>query len=207
MSATAPSAGGGERPILNDLASRQNEPDFLALQSAWKLQYARAVRTFYLQAILTVLAPIVFGFVLLVAPAIWPLPAPTLTKLKAFAGFYALLIVLIDDRYLDQRQQKLKREAAIAQEMFDRDLFGLGWGKGKPKRLDGGVVRTLARRWQSRDRHPEQMKDWYPVVIAGVPLHVARVLAQRAAIRWDRGLREPYVLAIGGYGFYWFELR
>lgn len=187
---------GTDRARLNSLAELQNQREFLDFQATWKLLYRRALKTFYLQAVLTVALPIGFGAGLLILPAIWDIPERATTILKAVVGFYGLLIVLIDDRVLDQRQQRLKKEAATAQEMFDRGLFQLSWGRGKPEPLDGGRVKTLARRWYKVDRRPDQMRDWYPVVIAELPLYAARVVAQRCAISWDADLRARYVTTL-----------
>jgi hypothetical protein len=183
-------------PPLNRIARRQNEPEFQALQAAWKLLYRSALRTFYLQAVLTVAIPISLGVALLLLPGVTNVSVRVVEILKAVAGFYGLIIVLIDDRVLDQRQQRLKKEAATVQETFDRDLFELSWGRGKPQPLDGGKVRTLARRWQAVDPRPDEMRDWYPAVISNLPLYAARIVAQRSGIWWDADLRARYVMAL-----------
>jgi len=189
-----------EQAALNDLPVRQNEDAYLNMQASAKTLYRRAQRWFYLQGMLTVAVPLVFALILLLAPQVWPQAAALASSLKAWFALYGLIVIFADDQLLDDIQQDLKKRAAIAQEMFDTDLFCLRWRKGKVgQRLTVAETDALARKWRRVDPNFVKVKDWYPPVLGGLPIHVARVICQRLNIWWDSGMRRKYATLLSGF--------
>lgn len=185
---------------LNDLPSRQNENAYINLQAAAKTLYRRAQRWFYLQGILTVAIPLVFALALLLLPEVWPQTAALASSLRAWFALYGVVIVLADDRLLDDVQQDLKKRAATAQEVFDSDLFRLRWRKGKVgQRPAVAETDALAREWRRVDPTFAKVKDWYPPIVGALPLHAARVICQRINIWWDSSMRRKYAGLLSGF--------
>jgi hypothetical protein len=184
----------------NDIPARQNTPDVLDYQAAAKVLYGRAERLFYLQFAVGVVIPVLFAIANFVVPK---LPLGTSVDKASFAAWgalYGLVIILLDELVFDAWQQRWKRDAATAQEAFDTAVFQLPWRRAKvgppPEASD---IYAWARRWQRVDPSFAKVRNWYAPVVRCAPLHLARVVCQRANLWWDSRLRERYGFVLGSF--------
>jgi hypothetical protein len=180
----------------NEIPQRQNAPSVIQFQAAGKTLYRRAEKLFYSQVCFGVVLPVSFGIANLV------LPASSLSRLtrEHIAGWFALygvLMLLVDEFVIDREQQRCKRKAATAQEMFDVELFQLPWNATKAhERLDPSDVAQLAGKSLEGDPSASLLRDWYPPSVGEVPLEIGRLICQRTNLWWDSQLRRWYAAGL-----------
>ncbi len=117
----------------------------------------------------------------------------------AVAGF--ILLSLLDRFVLARWQEGLTEQAATIQEMFDCEVLQIPWNEVKVgRRVDSEVVVRHAARYKNRYRDPsyEKVQPWYPISVGAAPIHIARVICQRANCRWDAEQRRRYARCILG---------
>jgi len=129
----------------------------------------------------------------------------TLALLKAFyptlspwLAAYAIGALVLEPEF-DAMQTRLRTEAALAQELFDRTLFALEW----PSEIIGPKpAQEDIQRW-SRHYHKRasEWKDWYPPEVGVLSLPLARVACQRTNAWWDGALRNRYATALTWIGY------
>ena len=184
----------------NDIPLRQNTPAILDCQVAAKVLYRRAERLFHLQFVVGVVVPVLIAITNLLLPRL-PLTANlSRTSIAAWGALYGLVIMLLDELVFDDWQQRWKRCAATAQEMFDTALFELPWRTAKVgSPLEFSDVHTWAKKWRRTDPSLSEARDWYAPIVGCAPLHLARVLCQRTNLWWDSKLRRHYGLILGAF--------
>ena len=181
----------------NDIPSRQNEPDLLERQAAAKVLYGRAERLYYVQVVLGVIVPVLLAIANLLLARL-SIDVTDRASFAAWGALYGLVMMLLDELVFDGRQQKWKREAATAQEMFDRALFRLPWRRAKVgDPLETPDVHRWAKSWRRTDPSFAMVRHWYAPGVRCAPLHVARVICQRTNLWWDSRLRQEYALLLG----------
>lgn len=182
----------------NDLPARQNAPEVLDYQAAAKVLYRRAERLFYLQFALGVVIPVLFAIANLLLPNLSIASTVDKAAFAAWGALYGLVVMLLDELVFDAWQQRWKRDAATAQEVFDTTVFQLPWRRAKvgvpPEVSD---IHRWAKGWQHVDSSLTKVRNWYAPVVRCVPLHLARVICQRANLWWDSRLRQRYGLLLG----------
>lgn len=170
----------------NTIAQQQNsEAQLLRLAAASRV-YSRAKTVMAMQFALTVPA----GLATALIASQWP-------ALKQWTVTYSFAVALLDALLLERYQTHLKKQGAKIQEAFDCDVLGLKWRKlkaGEP--VETEVVRDEGGSYIKG--HPEMtaIRDWYPPVVAQLPLHLARLVCQRANCWWDAKLRRKYSFAL-----------
>lgn len=186
--------------VLNTIPAQQNTSQVLDFQVAAQVLYRRAERLFYIQLLVGVVVPVAFAVVNLVLAKSTLGASWDRASIAAWGALYGVVIMLLDELVLDQKQKQWKRTAAIAQEMFDTVLFDLSWRRTKAgAKLDIADIHKWAARRRRVDPSLSTIRDWYPSAVGGVPLHVARVICQRANLWWDSRLRESYASYLGGF--------
>jgi hypothetical protein len=112
---------------------------------------------------------------------------------KIYTALWACLATLTDVLFFTPMVKKKKSAAAKIQEEFDCDVLGLPWSECKLGEHPEPETMSYYYRPQA-DREPElnSFRDWYPKAVAGVPLHIGRLICQRASCWRDRTLREKY---------------
>jgi len=165
--------------ILSNIATQQNSPRHLEQLAAVCGTYGRAKALFTLQFFLTVPAALLSAAFMLF-----------FSGLTVWVVFYSLTVGILDTVFLDRLQKSWKKQAAQIQEKFDCEVLGIPWnhavaGAG----VDSEDVIAAAAAY-SRYRNPERLKDWYPPVVDGLPLPLARLICQRANCWWDSSLRK-----------------
>jgi len=105
---------------------------------------------------------------------------------------FSLLFGWIDVLSLDRIQNARKKIAAKMQEQFDCELFGLEWNEVRcstppETELLNGAAEAFRRKHEKASH-----RDWYPLDVGRVPLPLARLICQRAAVWWDMSQRRKY---------------
>lgn len=188
---------------LNAIPAQQNTPEVLDCQVAAQVLYRRAERLFYAQLIAGVVVPVAFSVLNLVLAKSTLGQSWDRASIAEWGALYGVVIMLLDELVLDHEQKRWKRTAAVAQEMFDTVLFNLPWNRTKagPKLAIADIHKWAARH---RRANPslKTIRDWYSSAVGHVPLHVARVMCQRANTWWDSRLRESYASYLRGFAIF-----
>ncbi len=167
--------------IACQIPEKQNDERSLKHIAAWSHLYGHA----------KVIAGWQFAFSVPFALAMsltalhWPAAKVATTPLSLIFGW-------IDVLWLDRFQSDRKKTAAKMQEKFDCDLFGLAWNgircSSPPETEQLNDASDAFRRKKTKSNH----KDWYPVEVGRLPLPLARLICQRAAVWWDMSQRQKY---------------
>ena len=164
-----------------DIPERQNREGARKLIAAWSHLYGHAKVIAGWQFILSVPAALAMSLLALR----WP-------ELKIVTTPLSLLFGWIDILLLDRIQNGRKKLGAQTQEAFDCDVLGLDWNEVRcsPK-PESEVVNEAAEDYRCTgdiSGHP----NWYPTEVGRLPLPLARLICQRAAVWWDMSQRRRY---------------
>lgn len=171
--------------MTNDLATEQNTDRQLLRFGAVSASYSRAKTVLALQIGLTIGGGLA-----------WSILASRFPALAVWAAFYAFSVALLDALVLERYQTHLRKQGARIQELIDTDLFALPWRTitvGEPPETE--VVHDEGRRYLAR-HGDAKLRNWYPPVVATVPIALARLICQRANCWWDARLRQRYAVAL-----------
>lgn len=162
---------------MNDIAIRQNQPQMLELLKARGATYRRATAVQAMQLGVVVALPLSLAVLGLLYGTARP-----------WVALFSFLAVIVDSLVLDRRQRLLLERAAKVSEQFDCELLGMEWdGFTAGRHVDQETITGSARSWKG---DPKALKDWYPSVVAAAPLHLARLVCQRANLWYDSSLRR-----------------
>lgn len=164
---------------------RQNAPNMRRLLLARFRLYDIAVNWQKCQLIVVVLLPIVGAVIGIVDPA-----------QKAVVGALAVLITLIDVAFIDRNYRRSITRAARGAELFDSQLLQLPWNA-----LSAGVQPSAEDIEHHSKKRLSKKGDgdtfnWYPTAVARAPIHIARVICQRANVSYDSALRRHYAIVL-----------
>lgn len=166
---------------------RQNTEPFQRLFRAFTFHYRRASRWRSLRTFGTV------GLAL-AAPVVTILAPGSSAILGALAGGW----VLVARTFLARREGDERRRAAVIQEQFDVELFGLPWNEGVTgKQVAPDDVADAARRVDAAGL------DWYPDADR-LPWPVDVVLCQRGSAVWGRRTHAAYATVLAVAAASWF---
>jgi hypothetical protein len=126
-------------------------------------------------------------------PALLAVIVPT--GLRAWVALSALLLVALDEVFLEPAISDSQKKAASVQEGFDTEVFELEWpawraARPAPETVCAGV-RDAER--ASRSIEVEQLEDWYPRAIGRVPHPLSVLVCQRFNIVYGLTLRTNVV--------------
>jgi len=173
--------------MADTLTTKQNDPAEIKRLWAQRNLYSQAKRVVGLQMALTTLVPVAG----MIAEVAWP-------QLKGGVAFYGVVVSVLDVAVLDPWQKGMRYLAAKIQEAFDCSVLDLPWNDFKVgSRPEGEDVQAAssARRGNAED---EGLQNWYPVIVAEVPLSLGRIICQRSNLRWDAALRRRYRTWLAG---------
>jgi hypothetical protein len=184
---------------LNSIPSKQNEDKNLSLLRARRRLYKMAKRYQGGVVLVTLFLPIVS----LCAAAFLP-------DAKAYIAAAALLFGVCEVIFLDRWHKGLMKTAAKLQEDFDCDVLAMR----RNEFLEGGpvdheeVFDLSAKKFSPKEE--QQLRDWYPLAVGEVPMHVGRILCQRENLLYDGNVRKTYshllriglVLLVAGFVVY-----
>lgn len=172
--------------MANDLATDQITELQLLRFAAVSASYSRAKVVLALQIIMTIGGGLM-----------WSIIASRVPRLAVWATFYAFSIALLDALALERYQTQLRKQGARIQELIDTDLFQLPWRTitvGEPPETE--VVHDEGQSFLAK-HGDAKLRNWYPPVVAAIPIALARLICQRANCWWDARLRQRYAVALG----------
>src|SRR5260370_42237271 len=171
--------------MQNTISHDQNTPQQLERLAAQRYLYSRAKNMLKIQTAFDLLTPIVIAILVAFFPAFDVYGAPIAVGVAVF------------DFFLDQYQSSRKKQAADIQEMFDCDVFGLECQELKVRRRPiAEIIMDAAKKYRRTDPTYSYMQNWYPPVVGGIPLPLARLVCQRVNCWWDAELRRRYVQGV-----------
>jgi hypothetical protein len=174
-------------PTHNDIPRHQNSAEALDLLAAFSQVYGEAKRRAGLELDFAVLAPVALTILTInhIVPGQW-------------ADAYALLATFSQPLF-DRAVQQKQRLGACIQELFDNLVFDLPWHASRcGAKPDPEDVIHATQTYRRHRAHASHLENWYPSVIAPLPLDVARLVCQRANCRWDETLRRSYAASLLG---------
>ena len=166
--------------MANTIPQSENDDQSLRMLATQRGLYRWAKTTSLIQVVLVIVLPGALIVLNRLNPAfdVW----------SAFAG---LFIAVLDTSVIDPIISGFREKAAAMQEWFDCKVLDLEWPElivSKPDRED---IRASVTEKESR-----LLKDWYPISVGTLPLHVARIICQRSNCWWDAKLRRFYGRAV-----------
>ncbi len=166
---------------LCDIPEKQNSERSLKHIAAWSHLYGHAKVMAGWQLFLSVPCALAMSLVALR----WPEAKVVTTPLSLLFGW-------IDVLCLDQIQNARKNIAAKMQEQFDCELFSLPWNEIRCSTAPETEALNEAAEKFGRKRKIQNHRDWYPPEVRRLPLPLARLICQRAAVWWDMSQRRKY---------------
>jgi hypothetical protein len=173
---------------MNSIVVLQDEAPQIELLRARQQIYARATGWMIVQMVLAVAAPVGGEIVGL----IWP-------PVRPYVGAAAFVFGVLDVWFLDRAQTRLLKIGAKLQEQFDCAVLGLPWDDFTVgAHVDPEDVHEAATAYVRRGGTDDQLRGWYPAVVAEAPLHLGRLICQRTNLWYDSRLRRHYGVIILG---------
>ena len=149
----------------------------LDLLKARRATYDRATVAQVFQLIVVIALPLALASVGLICAESRPWVAIT--------SFFA---VIVDAWVLDRRQRLLIQRAAKISEQFDCELLGMEWDAfAAGRHTDPENIASASRSFKGIE---QELRDWYPAIPPTTPLHLARLICQRANLWYDSSLRR-----------------
>lgn len=167
--------------ILCDIPEKQNSERALKHIAAWSHLYGHAKVVAGWQFALSVPFALAMSLIALG----WPAAKVVTTPLSLLFGWVDILC-------LDRIQTARKKIAAKMQEEFDCELFGLPWNEIRCSTTPETEVLNQAAEKFKRKGTKASHRDWYPPEVGRLPLPLARLICQRAAVWWDMSQRRKY---------------
>lgn len=112
----------------------------------------------------------------------------------------SLLVTLFLNPHIDS----VNRDAAMIQEMFDTQVFGLRWPAAKHgQEITEERIASLARAYTDPYAEPGKPRAWYPPDSDNLPWPLNALVCQRANLSWDIGQRRRWssLLMVGAFGW------
>ena len=163
----------------NEIPVQQNTAASLQLLSASSQVYREASHLQMLQFALTVIAPLLGA-----------VTGVLLADARPYVAAAALAITILDVGLIDRAQRRRLKLAARMREEFDTEVLRMPWNPfAAGKRVEPEAIAEAARKWPDGNA---ALRDWYPITVRFAPLHLARVVCQRANLWYDAKLRERY---------------
>lgn len=167
---------------MNSIPEHQLLTQQLDRLAAQRQIYSDAKKILALQVILSVPAVVVWSLVVMLNPA-----------LKVYAAFWGVVVTILDVLIFTPWQRSQREKAAKVQELFDCDVLQLRWRDLKTgRRPDAEAIMESSSKFKCKDPECSTLRDWYPPSVGKLPLHLARLICQRASCWWDAKLRRRY---------------
>lgn len=133
---------------------------------------------------------VIFGGPVAVVGAVLVLFSP---EFKIYVASWGLLVALCDLFWLTPWQKSLRGSAARIQEAFDCDVLELKWNDLKAgKHPDPELVKTQSTKYEKCAHKMPTLENWYSPRVDDLPLHIGRIVCQRANCWWDSTQRRHY---------------
>ena len=169
---------------MADILTTQNLLPNIQRLAAQRYLYSCAKNLSTIQALLAGATPVAGS----VAVVFW-------TEAQPWAALAGILVALLDRVCLDPWQDHFRKAAANMQEDFDCNVLSLPWNEVLAGRRPAAEeIHEAAKKAKPAPEAP--LVNWYPTIIASLPLHQARVICQRTNLWWDSKLRCRYRIKI-----------
>ncbi len=178
------------------IANAQNSDKQLQRLAAQRQLYATAKQVFSWQVVIGGPIAVVSAFFVILRP-----------EYKVYIALWGLLVALCDLFWLTPWQKSLRANAAKIQEAFDCDVLGLKWNDLKSgKHPDPELVKEQSAKYEKWGDRMPTLKDWYSPRVDELPLHIGRIICQRANCWWDSTQRRHYAAWLVGFVVFVFVL-
>ncbi len=174
--------------LMNNIPVHQNAPRNLRRLAAQRVLYAEAKRVLGIQLLIS--AP---------AVVVWSILATLYPNLKPYAGLWACSATLLDVLLFGPMIKNKKTTAAKIQEEFDCEVLELAWCDCKVGDRSEPENMAKANSLEREKSEFDKLRDWYPTVVGEAPIHIGRLVCQRANCWWERTLREKYSLGLTSF--------
>lgn len=170
--------------MMNAIPEQQNQIHQLERLAAQRQMYAYAKRLQGVHFLVSVVFVVTLAYVAAFRP-----------EAKLWSAAWSCVAVLIDVFLFTPWIKALKEQAARAQELFDCDVLQIPWNSCAAKRKPSAEV---IGEWADGYRRNQQdedfpgLRDWYAVTVGSLPIPLARLVCQRANLRWDGDQRRLY---------------
>lgn len=166
---------------MNNILAVQNQDLHIRYRKAIRITYDTAQRMVLVQVICAVIIPVIAAVVTLFLP-----------DTKPYTAALAMALVLLDVYYLDRHQKALLKLGAKFGEEFDVRVLELPWDSFTVGDRPTPEALYTAERKLKDPKVIAKLKDWYPQAVADAPMHLARLMCQRANLFYDEALRRGY---------------
>lgn len=167
---------------MNNISKKQVLENQLERLAAQRQLYSDSKMVLALHIVLSV--PIVILLSLLAS--IFPV-------IKAYVALWGIIIAFLDIILFTPLEESLQQKAAKIQELFDCDILEIEWNKTKVGNYpDPELVIYAAKKYQNKNKSYSDLINWYPPSVENLPLHLARLVCQRANCWWDADLRRRF---------------
>ena len=167
---------------MNNIPQEQNKQPRLDLLAAQRQLYSDA-KFWQAVNIVTVVLVVVVSSILV---AVFP-------SLAVYAAIWGAIATLLDVLFLSRLQKSIQEKAAQVQQDFDCQVLEFD-----RRSLHCGVdvepelIIEASNKYKLKNLDYSALKDWYPIDIGQLPIHLARIICQRSNIWWDSNLRRRY---------------
>lgn len=177
----------------NNIAAVQNTDKEIQRLAAQRQLYSTAKKLFIFQLILSIPVAILTTFFAIAFPT-----------MKGWVAVWGIVVSIICKAWLTPWQKELQANAAKIQEVFDCDVLQIHWNEIKVGRVpEPELVKKYSDKYQA-EKMPT-LRDWYPIKVSDLPLHVGKVICQRSNCWWDSAQRRQYAnIIITGLGILFF---
>ncbi len=183
---------------MNQINTRQNEPDSIDKLAAQKQIYSDAKNLIGWYLVLSI--PVMIVLTVIVKPLLlinWF--GIGKVDLSDWIAIFALLLTIFELGLIKPKVSLLKEKAAKIQEEFDCYVLGIEWNEilcgNKPC---GSDVRTFADKSDVKGNDRSKFSDWYTTGVEQVDSVRAALLCQNENLGWDINQRQKYVKLVGG---------
>lgn len=176
---------------MNDITTRQNNPNFIELLKAQRVAYSQC-KKFQIFDVVSIIIAILFPLLTLKYPSYQ-------NAINAFGVLWTASYLLTEVYRKNKTTQ-----GAIIQEQFDTELYDIKWNEVLCKdKANIDTIQDLASKYSKNDLH-----NWYSTKIDNkLPNEISILLCQRINFSWEISQRQKFVtflsiIAILYYGIY-----
>lgn len=163
----------------NNIATRQNEQEFLDYLAAQRHLYSKAKCLSNIIFVMCVLFPVLLAIAKVLFPDCAYLP-----KVIVIYSFVATLLRI----WLKDIMMTKKTLAARIQQLIDTELFGLDWNKAhcgekpQPEEIHKAI----------KGAKYDKLQNWYDPIVSQLPLPIGALVCMRTNVVYDQSLRKSY---------------
>lgn len=176
---------------MNDITTRQNNPNLIELLKAQRVAYSQC-KKFLIFDVVSVIIAILFPLLTLKYPNYQ-------NTINAFGVLWTASYLLTEVYRKNKTTQ-----GAIIQEQFDTELYNIKWNEVLCKdKANIDTIQDLASKYSKND-----LQNWYSTKIDNtLPNEISILLCQRINFSWEISQRQKFVtflsiIAILYYGIY-----